>query len=248
MAVRLYEREQNLCASHAKTAELNKNYIDLIGFLSHELKGILAASVMNVCSVRDQYFGSLNEKQMRALDGAAHSLDYLTVTVRKFLNLGKIEKGELKLNRRETRLKEDIFDNAANVLLPAAARKDMQIHNKIGAGLTLNLDPELIHVVACNLISNAVKYGNEGGKIIVSSSQRDGRISIEVYNDSMPLSNDQQARLFKRFTRLDTPATKNEKGSGLGLFISREIIQLHGGKIWTEARERGNAFIFDIPK
>jgi len=248
LAAKIGGREQNGEKSYEQMAELNKNYINLIGFLFHELKGILATSVMSVCSVRDQYFGSLNEKQAKALEGAARSLDYLTVTVRKFLNLGKIEKGELKLSRRETRLKEDIFDNAIDVLSPAAARKGMLIQNKIDAGLTVNVDPELIHVVACNLISNAVKYGNEGGKIVLSSNQRDGKASIDVYNDSAPLTAAQQACLFRRFARLDTPATKKEKGTGLGLFISREIIILHGGKIWTEAREKGNAFIFDVPR
>ena len=227
---------------------MNENYIDLMGFLSHELKGILATSVMSVCSVRDGYFGPLNEKQLKALDGAARSLEYLTMTVKKFLNLAKIEKGELKPIRRETKMKEEIFDNVVSVLSPAAARKGMEILNTIEPGLTANVDLELIHMVACNLVSNAVKYGDDDGKIKVSSSRGEGSIRIEVYNDSAPLTADQQAALFKRFARLDTPATKKEKGSGLGLFISKEIINLHGGKIWTEARERGNAFIFEAPK
>lgn len=248
LAASLDERENNAAAACAKMADLQRNYIDLIGFLSHELKGILATSVMNVCAVRDRYFGDLNERQLQALDGAARSLDYLTVTVRKFLNLVKIEKGELKLSRRPGRLREDIFDKAVNIMAPLALRKNMAINNRIGAEIKIVLDPELIHVVVCNLISNAIKYGHAGGEITLACAARDGWISVEIYNDSTPLTAPQQAQLFKRFSRPDTPATRSAKGTGLGLFISREIVQLHGGKIRTEARERGNAFIFEIPQ
>lgn len=246
MSVKLDERDKTLSISNSKLAVLNNNYVDLIGFVSHELKGILATVVMNVGAVHDEFFGALNEKQKRALAGAARGLDYLTVTIRKFLNLGKIDKGELKVNKTEVKLREEIFERAVNPFLAAAARKGMQIHDNIAGDLKAHADPELMQVVAGNLIANAVKYGSEEGEIIISSRQFDGKIGIEVYNDSVPLTVPQQAQLFKRFSRLDTPATRLEKGTGLGLFITKEIIQMHGGKIWTEAREKGNAFVFEL--
>ncbi|MFH1477777.1 MAG: cache domain-containing protein [Verrucomicrobiota bacterium] len=246
MSAKLDERDKNLSDSNAKLAASNKNYIDLIGFVAHELKGVLATIVMNVCSVHDEYLGALNDRQKRALDGAARNLDYLALTVQKFLNLGKIEKGELKANRTEAKIRTDIFDHAVNALLAAAERKGMQIENRIAPDLEANIDVELMRIVAGNLVSNAVKYGNEGSEILISSSASDGKIRLEVYNESVPLSAGQQAQLFKRFSRLDTPATRLAKGTGLGLFITQEIIQLHGGKIWTETREKGNAFIFEL--
>jgi len=248
MSAKLDERDKNLSVSNAKLAALNKNYIDLIGFVAHELKGVLATIVMNVCSVNDEYLGALNDKQKRALDGAARNLDYLALTIQKFLNLGKIEKGELKANRKQTKMREDIFEHTVDALRAAAERKGMQIENKIARDLKTNIDPELMRIVAGNLVSNAVKYGNEGSVTLISSSESDGKIRIEVYNESVPLSASQQAQLFKRFSRLDTQATRLAKGTGLGLFITREIIQIHGGKIWVEAREKGNAFIFEIAR
>ena len=248
MSAKLDERDKNLSVSNAKLTALNKNYIDLIGFVAHELKGVLATIVMNVCSVNDEYLGALNDKQKRALDGAARNLDYLTLTIQKFLNLGKIEKGELKANRKQTKMREDIFERTVDALQATAERKGMQIENKIARDLKTNIDPELMRIVAGNLVSNAVKYGNEGSVTLISSSESDGKIRIEVYNESVPLSASQQAQLFKRFSRLDTQATRLAKGTGLGLFITREIIQIHGGKIWVEAREKGNAFIFEIAR
>lgn len=248
MSAKLDERDKNLSISNAKLAASNKNYIDLIGFVAHEFKGALATIVINVYSVNDGYLGALNDKQKRALDGAVRNLNYLTLAIKKFLSLGKIEKGELKANRTEVRLHEDIFERAVNLLQAVAARKRMQIENTIDRDLKANLDSELMLIVASNLISNAIKYGNEDGGIWISSRESDGKIRIEVFNESVPLSVGQQAQLFKRFSRLDNPATRLEKGSGLGLFMTREIIQTHDGTLWTEAREKGNAFIFELAK
>ena len=240
MSVKLNEREKHL-------KNLNKNYLDLIGFVSHELKGVLASIVMNVCSVRDRVLGEINLKQQKALERTIQSLDYLTTTVKKFLNLGKIEKGELETKKMTVEIKQDVFDVVINSISTIAARKNMTISNKIDAKLKVNTDPGLMQIVASNLIVNAIKYGLEYGNIILSSSKCDGNIEIEIYNDSVPISQQEKGKLFKRFSRLDNFATKNVKGTGLGLFITQQIIEKHGGKIWVEPKEKGNSFIFQLP-
>ncbi len=239
MSAKLNEREKNL-------KDLNKNYLDLIGFVSHELKGVLASIVMNVCSLRDRLLGEINPRQQKALEGTIRSLDYLTATVKKFLNLGKIEKGELETKKTTVEIKKDVFDVVINSLSMIAARKNMTINSDIDAGLKVNVDLNLMQVVANNLIINAIKYGLECGNIVLSSSKCNGNIEIEVYNDSVPISRQEQGKLFKRFSRLDNPATKDVKGTGLGLFVTKQIIEKHGGKIWVEPREKGNSFIFQL--
>lgn len=239
MSAKLNERERHL-------KDLNKNYLDLIGFVSHELKGVLASIVMNVCSVRDGLLGEINDKQQKALEGTTRSLDYLTATVKKFLNLGKIEKSELKIKKTTVVIKKDVFDVVINSLSTIAARKNMTINNDIDAGLKVNADLDLMQVVANNLISNAIKYGLEHGNIILSSKMLENSVEIEIYNDSVPISPQDEVRLFKRFSRLDNPTTKNIKGTGLGLFITKQIIEKHGGKVWVEPGEKGNSFIFQL--
>jgi two-component system, NtrC family, sensor kinase len=246
MSGQLEERDSNLKLSNELLAELNKRYIDLIGFVSHELKGILATVVMNVCSVQESILGPINEKQKRALDGAARSLDYLTATVKKFLNLGKIEKGELEVKKTTVNLKKCVFDLAVNSQLSAAAKKNMTIRNEIEGQLCVEADVELMQIVATNLIINAVKYGREHGTITLSSKIFENVGEIEVYNDSEPIRQEDKEKLFKRFSRLDNDMTKNVKGTGLGLFVTKQIIEKHGGKIWVEPREKGNSFIFQL--
>ena len=248
MSVKLNERETSLKITNEKLADANKNYIDLIGFVSHELKGILASAIINAYAVRDGILGMVNFKQRKALDSITRNLDYLESTVHKFLNLGRIEKGDLTVNKTELDLRKDIFDVSIDSLKPIAARKNITIDNEVEQNLRVNADHDLMLVTANNLISNAIKYGRENGRILIKSKVNGSKVEIDVYNDSTPISEEQKERLFKKFSRLETAETKKVKGTGLGLFITMQIIEKHGGKIWVEPRQAGNSFIFEIER
>jgi two-component system, NtrC family, sensor kinase len=246
MSHQLKERDKNLTLSNEMLMELNKRYIDLIGFVSHELKGSVATIIMNICPIRDEIFGPINEKQKKALEGGIRSLDYLTATVKKFLSLGRIEKGELTAKKAVIEIKKDVFDVVIDSLIPAAEKKNISITNNIDSDLRIEADAELLQIVANNLVSNAIKYGTDYGNVTVSSSRQNGCARVEVYNDSEPITKEQKEKLFKRFSRLENAATKNVKGTGLGLFITKQIIEKHNGTIWVEPKEKGNSFIFEL--
>jgi signal transduction histidine kinase len=248
MSVKIDQREQSLKVFNEKLTEANKSYIDLIGFVSHELKGILASAIMNAYAVRDGLLGMVNFKQRKALDSICRNLDYLEATVMKFLNLGRIEKGDLSVNKTDLDLKKDVFNVSIESLETQAARKNIEIENKIDANLHVHADRDLMLIVANNLISNAIKYGRDGGRIDIQSTCDAASVQIEVYNDSIPISEEQKDKLFKKFSRLETPETKKVKGTGLGLYITRQIVEKHGGQIWVEPRQAGNSFIFRIER
>jgi len=248
MAIGLKDREESLRISNEKLAASNKSYIDLIGFVAHELKGILASAVMNAYAVRDGYLGLVNFKQRKAMDSVARNLDYLDATVKKFLNLGRIERGELAVNKTGLNLKKDIFDTSIVSLAPMVSKKGLQIANEIDAEMVVQADSDLMQIVANNLVSNAIKYSPDAGHINVTARQIDGMVEVEVYNDSTPLSEEQRAKLFQKFSRLDNPETRKVKGTGLGLYITKQIIERHGGRITVEPREHGNSFVFQIER
>ena len=248
MSLGLKEREASLRISNEKLAAMNKSYIDLIGFVAHELKGILASAVMNAYAVRDGYLGMINFKQRKALDSVARNLDYLDATVKKFLSLGRVERGELPVNKTNLNLKKDVFDSSINSLSPMAVKKGLKIANEISPEMVVHADADLMQIVANNLVSNAIKYSPDTGKIKVSDRQIDGMIEVDVYNDSTPMSEEQRAKLFQKFSRLDNPETKKVKGTGLGLYITKQIVEKHGGNITVEPREHGNSFVFRIER
>ncbi len=248
MADGLHEREEWLKVTNEKLRESNKSYVDLIGFVAHELKGILASAVMNVYSVRDGFLGMINFKQRKAIDSVARNLDYLGNVVRKFLSLGQIERGDLATNKSEILLRSEVIDHSLDTLGTLADRKGLKLALDLDPEMKVKADGDLMLIVVNNLVSNAIKYSNPGANVSIAGHVIENMIEVEVYNDSEPMTDEQRGRLFHKFSRLDNAQTKKVKGTGLGLFIAKQIVEAHGGKIWAESREHGNAFIFRIER
>jgi len=248
MSVQLRDREESLKKINEELAALNKTYLDLVGFVSHELKGIVATTIMNAAAVRDGLFGQINEKQKQSLESVTKNLHYLRETVRKFLDLSRIEKGELEVNKKQVSLREDVFEPCLETFNAEIADKQMAVINNIAAEIKVNGDLDLLHIVANNLLGNAVKYGLEKGKVVLISEDLADKVQIEVYNDSRPIREEELEKLFKKFSRLEDSKDKKIKGTGLGLFLTKEIITKHGGDIWVRPEENGNSFIFQIEK
>jgi two-component system NtrC family sensor kinase len=246
MSAQLLDREESLKHINEQLATLNKTYLDLVGFVSHELKGIVATTIMNAAAVRDGLFGQINEKQKQSLESVTKNLHYLRETVRKFLDLSRIEKGELEVNKKQVGLREDVFNPCLETFNAEITDKQMTVTNNIAAEVKVNGDLDLLHIVANNLLGNAVKYGLEKGKIIINSDDLADKVQIEVYNDSRPIREEEKEKLFKKFSRLEDSKDKKIKGTGLGLFLTKEIITKHGGDIWVRPEENGNSFIFQI--
>jgi len=247
MADKLAERERSLAVSNEKLKDLNQTYLDMIGFVSHELKGILYTSSINVYTLGQEMVGALNAKQKEIVAALGRGLDYLSAMVRNFLSLSRIEKGELEVVKTELLLKENIFDEVIETFEKPATEKKIQILNKLPAQTRVRADDDLIKIVGNNLITNAIKYGLEGGTVIVSARDKDRILEVEIYNDGAPIKPEDAEKLFKRFSRLPGEAQK-QKGTGLGLFITKEILSAHGGEIRLETKPFGNSFIFTIEK
>jgi len=248
MSSRLDERERSLRISNENLATLNKTYLDLVSFVSHELKGIIASITANAYSLQDGLLGFINDKQKKALGSITKNLGYLAGTLNRFLNLSRIEKGELELNKTELLLREEVFSASLDAYAREATEKRMEIINNIQHQVKVRGDKDLLLIVANNLVGNAILYGFNKGKVELSSKDIGDKIQIEIYNDSRPLTVHEKDQLFKKFSRIDAPETKQAKGTGLGLFITKEVVKKHGGDIWIEPRQYGNSFIFQIEK
>ncbi len=248
MSTQLRDRQESLKKVNQELASLNKTYLDLVGFVSHELKGIVATTILNAAGVRDGLFGQINSQQKRSLESVTRNLYYLRDTVKKFLDLSRIEKGELEVNKTEVRLREDVFEPCLETFVSEIAERQMEVVNSIGAEIVVQGDPDLLHIAANNLIGNAVKYGLDKGKIVLSCEDRGRKVRVKVYNDSRPIGEEEKSKLFKKFSRLRAADHKRIKGTGLGLFVTKEIITKHGGDIWIEPGENGNSFIFEISR
>ncbi|MCX6032483.1 MAG: HAMP domain-containing sensor histidine kinase, partial [Chloroflexi bacterium] len=255
MAEQLQKQREDIEADHRALEALNqelqttnRNYMEMLGFVAHELKNPLASATLSLYTVKDGYLGDLNPAQQRSLESVATSLDYFGEMIRNYLDLSRLEKGELRINKTRINLKTGIIAPVMEGLARGIQERGMVVEDLIPPTLELRADRDLLRVVYDNLLSNAAKYGREGGRITMDARRQNGDIRLSVTNEGAGIPAAKMAMLFRKFGRLDMPEYAGKKGTGLGLYICREIIEKHGGRMWAESEEgRSATFIFTLP-
>ncbi len=232
------ERDQAaLKALNEELKTLNRNYMEMLEFVTHEMKNPLASATMSLYTVKDGYLGPLNDRQKKSLESVAGSINYFGEMIRHYLDLARLEKGELTVRRRWLFLCADVLTPVLEGLERAAQDKEMPIENRVPPDLSLGADRDLLRVVYDNLVANAIKYGRKGGRIVLDVSSGSGQLTFSVWNEGAGIAPDKLDLLFRKFSRLDNPEYAGKRGTGLGLYICREIVEKHGGRIWVESDE-----------
>lgn len=228
--------------------QVKRNYAQILYFVAHELKSPLSSVVTIAQTLTGGYLGQLTPAQTERIERIVQNATHLINLVRDYLDLAQIESGEMKFRPRPAvDLVDDVIRPTLEIHLPAAAARDMQVHTDLEY-LTCPGDPDLLKIVVSNLLANAIKYGRTGGHVWVSlvrraffdyddtgERHRAWYAYFSVRNEGEGFSPEQKPKLFGRFQRLDHPVSKQAKGSGLGLYISRQIILRHGGEISADS-------------
>lgn len=243
------KKQNELEVTNQKLETTNRNYLEMLGFVSHELKNPLASAMMSLHTVKDGYLGDINDNQKRNLDSVADSLDYFEDMIRNYLDLSRLEKGELKVMNKKVLLISEVIEPTLRGFEREIIQRKIELENFIPKKLFAYGDKDLLRIVYDNLLANAIKYGRDGGGIRLAAKEDEDHLVLSVYNEGYGIPRDRMKMLFQKFSRIDSPAFKLKKGTGLGLYICREIIEKHGGKIWAESLEGQWAkFIFTLPK
>jgi hypothetical protein len=238
-------------------AEANRAYTEMLGFVSHELKSPVASIVMDARMIGDEYLGPVTERQRAKLGSMLRKAEYLLGLVREYLDLARIEGGELGTRLRTgVDLLRDIVEPSVEIVRPQLEASGMRLELEVGGGdppdgspLLIEADPDLLKIVVVNLIGNGIKYGNPGGRLHVRAALADTDLTFSVWNEGPGFPESQRARLFRRFSRLDTPELKSRKGTGVGLYSSWKIVKLHGGRMDASSEEgKWAEFRFTIPR
>lgn len=230
------------------STDLSNGGLSTLEFVSHELKGILGSTILCVYSIRDGFLGMLNFKQRASIETTIRNLRRLESTIKDFLDIAKIEESQLKVKVTDVNICEDVVKEVEDTFLSEIYEKRMLLQNNISNDLIIKTDRLLLITIFNNLISNAIKYGITGGHIVIDCDQNPKKVKFSVYNDGIPINEGDKGSLFKKFSRIETEHNKKIKGTGLGLFIVKNIVESLGGKIWLESEENGNIFIFEIER
>ncbi len=231
--------------------EANRAYTEMLGFVSHELKNPVASMVMDAKLLAQGYLGELTDKQKDKIERSIAKGEYLLGLVREYLDLARIESGNLKANFTEdVDFIDKVIEPAIDIIDPQRESKDMTFDLLLPDGRpTVACDVDMLKIVLVNLIGNAVKYGNEAGQVKVTVRHTDTQFRVSVWNEGPGFSDAEKPKLFRKFSRLDSPELRKQKGTGVGLYSCWQIVQLHGGHIRARSMEGEWAeFYFYIPQ
>ncbi len=234
--------------SNAKLRKLDHFKSDFISMVSHELRTPLT-SIKNATQLMlSGKAGTISADQHRFLEMSLRNIDRLTGIVNDVLSLSKLECGKIEFHLSELDL-VPVLHNAITTFGPEAESRALDLHGMTPASLPPILgDQGRIEQILCNLLSNALKFTPEGGRVIVSARSGPKAVTIEVADTGIGMSVADQARVFDRFHQVGDPLTRTTGGTGLGLSIAREMVQAQGGKMWVESElGKGSRFCFQLP-
>ena len=220
---------------------------EFLANMSHELRTPLNAIIGFSEVLSERMFGELNEKQDEYLKDIHASGRHLLSLINDILDLSKIEAGRMELEATEFDLPSAI-ENALILVRERAGRRGITLGRTIDERLgTIRADERKVKQVLLNLLSNALKFTPEGGRIDVRAGLQDGMAEISVADTGVGIAPEDQDAVFEEFRQVGTAAKKVE-GTGLGLALSRKFIELHGGKIWVKSQVgQGSTFTFTLP-
>lgn len=220
--------------------------------LSHELKTPLTAAREFVSIVIDGLAGELNPTQLNYLGIAKKSCSELAVYINDLLDATRLDTGKLHLELKAASLAA-IIHRAIAIMEPVAAGKKIRLSEELDTHLMeVMVDESRIMQILTNLLNNALKFTFEGGAIIVKLAEyweSSECVQISVTDNGCGIPKDKIDNLFHRFYQVKNGDATPEKGVGLGLYLCRELVLMHGGSIWVEsALGKGSTFSFTIPK
>ena len=217
--------EQLVAANHA--------YLEMLAFVSHEIKNPVASMVTDARLLADGYLGPLEPRQADKVERLIGKGEYLLKLVQDYLDLARVDGGGLELEARpDVDVVAEIVAPAIEMVRSQLERRGMRLRLDAPAdGVSAECDPGLLRIVLVNLLSNAVKYGAEGGAIRLGVIRETGRLEVSVWNEGQGFAPEERDRLFRRFSRLRSSVTQERRGTGVGLYSSWRIIQLHHGRI-----------------
>jgi PAS domain S-box-containing protein len=241
-----HEELKELAAELKRTARVKSEFL---ANMSHELRTPLN-SINGFSEVLyDETFGPLNEKQKKYVNNVLTSGKHLLLLINQILDMAKVEAGKMRLALSSLPMKS-LLDEISLLVADMVSKKKIEMLLEIAEDLpNIEADELKVKEIIYNLFSNAVKFTPEGGKIGMRAKKADSEIEIVVWDTGVGIAPENMGRIFEGFFRVDTPYSRVTEGTGLGLPLSKSLVELHGGKFSVESKgpNRGTSVRFTLP-
>ncbi len=217
--------------------DANNAYNSTIGFVSHELKSPLTSIISRGETYLGGFLCPVEPHAEETIRGINRIAGYMLDMVRNYLDLARLESGEMRFSPRESvHLRQDVVEFALQNNALHAEQHGMRVSAQVEPpDIILRCDPDLLRIAVQNLLDNAVKYGREGTEVRLRAQIANEQLALSVENEGVGFTEEQRAKLFKRFSRLHQKGMETRRGSGLGLYLTFWIVNRHGGTILAES-------------
>lgn len=233
-----------------KQKELDQLKNNFVANVSHELRTPLVAIEKSLSLILNKTTGEISSTQEEFLSIAQRNLKRLSLLINDLLDLSKLEAGKIELKRKPVSI-EKIIDEAIEGLNTWAKTKSIEMVKEIQGGLPqVNVDLNRIIQVLNNLIGNAIKFTPHNGKISIEANfqKEKEEIEVSVQDTGIGIAKENLPKVFDKFYQAGERVSTDISGTGIGLSIAKELVELHGGRIWAESEEgKGAKFIFTLP-
>jgi len=231
----LRARNEDLSLTNTRLEQSNRNYMQTLGFVTHELKAPLAAIQMLIATMVDGYLGKVSPEVSDFFIRIQRNCEELQDMVRDYLDLSRLERGELFANKSPIDLPKTVVEMAVDQAAVFFRSRNITVSVSCPSELPVVADPGLLRIALNNFLTNAAKYGREGGKATVTVKREGDLVTLTVWNEGEGFPPAEAGHLFEKFFRIRDANTHAKRGSGIGLFTVKNIAELHGGRAWAES-------------
>ncbi|MBU0731315.1 hypothetical protein KKC88_00365 [Patescibacteria group bacterium] len=242
------QREEELMKERDRSHKLSELKEEFVSVAAHQVRTPLGSLRWLFRSMLEGDAGELNEKQTKFLEEGRDRTDNLLQVLNDLLDVSKLEKGALVQEMKPVDI-DNIIYQVIEEQRPDADKKEVKIKFIQETKIPLmRLDEQKIKMVIENIVDNGVKYNNPGGSVEIKINQRNDTAMISIHDSGIGISGKDQVEIFKKFFRTKLAKQKVQTGSGLGLYIAKQIIEGHGGRIWFKSAEgKGTTFFIELP-
>jgi len=244
----LMAQQQELMEKSRELEEASRAKSEFMAHMSHELRTPLNVIIGFSELMIDEVPGKVSEEQRQCLNDILGSGQHLLNLINDILDLSKVESGKMELKLRNVAL-PSVIESIRREIIPLLVKRKQSLEVDVEEGLPLvHADKAKVGQVLLNLLGNSSKFTPDGGKLKVEAVRENNWCRVSMIDNGVGVKKEDQERIFEPFCQLNSSLTREEGGTGLGLTITKQIVEEHGGRIWVESEYgKGSRFNFTLP-
>ena len=239
---------KELNEANAKLRELSEMKEEFLALTTHDLRSPLTVISGVISFFTSGRLGELTPEQKNMVAMMERNAQSLIELVNDLLDASQLESGTMRLELASIDLR-GLFDELRETMEPLAREKSLKVEEDLPADIPpVEADRAKLRRILVNLVSNAIKFTSRGGRVTMRARREDGSVRVSVSDTGVGIAPEDVKRLFDKYEQARSRATRGEKGTGLGLYITKQLVELHGGEIKVDSEVgKGSTFSFTIP-